>query len=357
MIRNLKKKSNKKKLYDYYDIGLINGAFQLEISAVEKSVLVIISSESRFRKYVYSPELSYKVGCALCTTKKAITSLINAGHLLRIQKGEYATIVKASEKSFLNIKQFSIGLKLPLRHTDKIVLLSTIRYVSLDRDVCYPKISTISQDCSLTPKTVSSVYTRLKKMGLIERFKQKNRWYVRSHLEGIEHPEKFVSAVFEKGNRSISKGICKKNLVRKKTNVNENELGQAQQDHPAFLSEKQKESKNDRKRKRAYHKGLTPNISDFIFLWLQSIAKIKNIKVSKLNKKEKLELVYIYTTLQDNNHDPFKFINFVLSNWDLCYNYMISKFGDYKVTQIPNTEYISENLTWLFSFQLTSCGP
>jgi predicted transcriptional regulator len=343
MLRRSAKKSNKK-LYPYLDINLINAAFSLDVSAAEKSVMIMITSKSRFRNYKYSHELSHMAGCGLSTAKRAIASLVDAGHLFRIKKGEYAVIVKAAEKSYLNIKQFNMGLKLPLQHIEKLVLLSTIKHIPIDRDTCFPKITTISNDCSLSPKSVGSVLTRLKKMGLIDRYKDSNIWYVKSLLGGEEIADKYHSGGVKNSEKVISGGICKNTSYIKRTKVKEKELGQAQHSPPASLLDKQKEEKHSIGIRIINNKKTNPPIAKFFSIWTEALTKYSKNGVTKIDTNEKKELVYIFTAIQDSNYDPLEFINFVLNNWAFCCKEVKYYVGDYKQTKIPKAEYISDNL-------------
>lgn len=356
MLRRSAKKSNKKKLYPYLNVNLINAAFSLDAAAAVKSVMIMITSESRFRIYKYSNELSHMAGCGLSTTKRAIASLIDAGHLFRIIKGEYAVITKEAEKSYLNIKQFNMGRKLTLPCYEKLVLLSTIKYIPIDRDICFPKISTISNDCSLAPKTVGSILTRLKKKGLIDRYKDLNTWYVKSHLGGVEIADKYHSGGVKNSEKVISGGICKNTSYIKRTKVKEKELGQAQHSPPASLLNKQKEEKHSIGIRIINNKKPNPPIAKFFSTWTEALTKYSKNGVMKIDTNEKKELVYIFTAIQDSNNDPLEFINFVLNNWAFCCKEVKYYVGDYKQTKIPKAEYISDNLTWFHTVQLKNKG-
>jgi hypothetical protein len=148
MLQKKIKKSTKKP-YSYLDVNLINGVFSLDIPAIIKIVLIIIVSESRFGKYKYSSCLAKKVGCGLSTAHKSISSLIESGFLFRAQRGVYFPIVKSAKKSWVNIEQFNMALAVYLHYIDKLVLLTTVKFIKERSTTCFPKIATLSKYCSL----------------------------------------------------------------------------------------------------------------------------------------------------------------------------------------------------------------
>jgi DNA-binding Lrp family transcriptional regulator len=177
---------------------------------------------------------------------------------------------------------------------------------------------------ALPKKTVSKSLTKLKKRGLIKRYKVRNRWEVESLLGVYQNGEKATSGDYENCEKSITGGISKNIIESKKTQEYKKELGQAQPDSPPAVSNNAGTGINNKKKKKkkddAHPNALNNTIKDYFNIWQLATTCGSEVAPKKLNLKGKQGLVWIYNVFINSDEDPCKFLKFVISNWGIFHN-------------------------------------
>ena len=215
---------HKRKKIGFIEPKDISNVFTLQLSPTEKIILLMVVCFSKYGEYNFSQSLQEYSGCKKSTVKKCLASLVKGGYLERFQRGIYLLNLPPAEadskSNWVNLNIFRECLHHQLHYTQKIVLLTIVKYISKGRDTCYPKLGTVANLTGLAADTVSEKLSELVDLGLIQRFKQGKRWVVRytpGELEGHEILDKvYVSSTF----KAISGDVCKNPLNKyKKDNV------------------------------------------------------------------------------------------------------------------------------------------